>query len=300
MFRGSNNDGVWNEIGSWVKVTIVPPFWATGWFRGLVLLVLVGGIAGGYRLRVRSVEARSRELEVQVEQRTTQLRQETEYRMQVEKALQESEMEKAVAAERNRLARDLHDSVTQSMYSLTLIAEAGQRMIATRDLEQIEGNQARLADIAQQALQEMRLLVYELRPKALESEGLIGALEQRLEIVERRAGVQARIIVQGEIELRADVEEDLYRIAQEALNNALKHAKAAKVELTIRVVEKFVILKIVDDGQGFDPETMSEKGGLGLVNMQERANRMGGEFAILSAPGAGTTIVVKVKGGSDE
>jgi signal transduction histidine kinase len=204
--------------------------------------------------------------------------------------------ELAVLQERNRLARELHDSVTQSLYSLTLLAVAGQRMIEGEDLQQIAGNQARLGEIAQQALQEMRLLVYELRPLALESAGLIGALEQRLETVERRAGIQARVVVEGEVDLAADVEEELYGIAQEALNNSLKHAKASQVALSVRVADESVALEVADDGQGFDLARIGAKGGLGLISMQERADRIGGQLAIHSAPGEGTRVKVSVEG----
>jgi signal transduction histidine kinase len=203
--------------------------------------------------------------------------------------------ELAVLQERTRLARELHDSVTQSLYSLTLLAVAGQRMIQARDLQQIAVNQARLGEIAQQALQEMRLLVYELRPLALESEGLIGALEKRLENVERRAGIEARAVVEGEVDLAAEVEEELYGIAQEALNNSLKHAKASQVALSIRVADESVALEVADDGQGFDLARIGAKGGLGLVSMQERADRIGGELVIQSAPGEGTSVRVSVQ-----
>jgi signal transduction histidine kinase len=223
------------------------------------------------------------------------LQREVEQRAHVEEALRQSEMEKAVAAERSRLARELHDSVTQSLYSLTLLATAGQRMIQAGDLQQIAGNQARLGEIAQQALQEMRLLVYELRPLALESEGLIGALEQRLETVERRAGIQARVKVDGEPELTADVEEELYGIAQEALNNALKHARATEVVLSIRVDENSIDLEVADDGRGFDPAVVRDAGGLGLIGMQERADKIEGRLAIHSAPGEGTRVCVSVQ-----
>jgi signal transduction histidine kinase len=202
--------------------------------------------------------------------------------------------ELAVLQERNRLARELHDSVTQSLYSLTLLAEAGQRMIRAEDLQQIAGNQTRLGQIAQQALQEMRLLVYELRPLALKSEGLVGALEQRLETVERRAGIQARVLVEGEVDLAPGLEEELYGIAQEALNNALKHARASKIVLSVRMVDKSVILEIADDGQGFDLAEVQVKGGLGLISMQERAEKIGGQLDIDSAPGEGTRVSVKV------
>jgi signal transduction histidine kinase len=169
-------------------------------------------------------------------------------------------------------------------------------MIEGEDLQQIAGNQARLGEIAQQALQEMRLLVYELRPLALESAGLIGALEQRLETVERRAGIQARVVVEGEVDLAADVEEELYGIAQEALNNSLKHAKASQVALSVRVADESVALEVADDGQGFDLARIGAKGGLGLISMQERADRIGGQLAIHSAPGEGTRVKVSVEG----
>jgi signal transduction histidine kinase len=202
--------------------------------------------------------------------------------------------ELAVLQERNRLARELHDSVTQSLYSLTLLAEAGQRMVRAEDLQQIAGNQTRLGQIAQQALQEMRLLVYELRPLALKSEGLVGALEQRLETVERRAGIQARVLVEGEVDLAPGLEEELYGIAQEALNNALKHARASKIVLSVRMVDKSVILEVADDGQGFDQAEVQVKGGLGLISMQERAEKIGGQLDIDSAPGEGMRVSVKV------
>ncbi len=112
-------------------------------------------------------------------------------------------------AERQRLARDLHDSVTQSLYSLTLLAEAGRRQAAMGDLGRTQRHLERLGETAQQALREMRLLVYELRPLELEAAGLASALQQRLESVERRAGVQARLLVEGEVDLPAAVEEEL-------------------------------------------------------------------------------------------
>jgi signal transduction histidine kinase/ligand-binding sensor domain-containing protein len=199
--------------------------------------------------------------------------------------------EAAVLAERNRVARDLHDSVTQSLYSLTLMAEAGQRMIKARDLARVESNQARVSEIAQQALQEMRLFVYELRPLTME-EGLAGALEHRLEAVERRAGMEARLVVEGECSVPGPVQEELYRIAHEALNNALKHAKASAVTVTLRTQPDGTYLEVRDNGRGFDPAAASRSGGMGLSTMQERAARVGGRTTIQSAPGQGTSVQV--------
>jgi signal transduction histidine kinase len=196
----------------------------------------------------------------------------------------------AVVAERERLARELHDSVTQSLYSLTLLAEASQRLVGTGDLEPVREYTLRLGEIAQQALREMRLLVYQLRPLVLKREGLVGALQQRLDAVEKRAGVDARLLVEGSVELPAEVEEGLYRIAQEALNNALKHAAATSVTVRIQTNARGVTLEVSDDGRGFDPEGVSDEGGMGLANMRERAERLGGSLVVLSAPGEGTTV----------
>jgi signal transduction histidine kinase len=214
--------------------------------------------------------------------------------------LYKSAQQAAVMAERSRLARDLHDSVTQSLYSLILLAEAGGRMIDSGDKDKILSNQARLGDIAQQALQEMRLMVYELRPPILRSEGLVGALEQRLETVERRAGVEATLLTKGDVKIPGDVEEELYLMAQEALNNALKHAMADEVTISIQTFEDTLQMEIADNGQGFENQRVRDKGGLGLVNMQERAEEIGAKLSIQSGPDEGTrvTVTLNMKGKS--
>lgn len=195
----------------------------------------------------------------------------------------------AILEERNRLARDLHDAVTQSLYSLTLFAEASQRLLAGGSGERAAAYLGRIGETAQQALKEMRLLVYELRPLALERTGLVGALQQRLEAVEGRAGVAARLRVKGEVDLSAAAEEGLYRIAQEALNNALKHAHAQTVEVQVAATDAHLHLIIADDGQGFDPQA-ERGGGMGLVSMRERAAGLGATLEIASTPGTGTQV----------
>ena len=205
----------------------------------------------------------------------------------------------AVLRERERLARELHDSVTQSLYSLHLLSEAGRQLAAAGDLDRVEGYLERLGDISQQALKEMRLLVYELRPLVLKREGLVGALQQRLDAVEKRAGVDARLLVEGEVELPALVEEGLYRIAQEALNNVLKHAAATSVTVTVRSEGDHAELEIADNGTGFELDAMIDQGGMGLVSMRERVEKMGGSFAVLSAPAEGTRVRVKVEVSDD-
>jgi nitrate/nitrite-specific signal transduction histidine kinase len=208
--------------------------------------------------------------------------------------LHEQAEQLAVMEERNRLARELHDSVTQLLYSLTLFAEAGQRMVRARDFDRTEQYLHKLGETAQQAHREMRLLIYELRSPVLENEGLVNALQHRLDTVEKRAGLDACLQVSGNVHLQALIEDGLFRIALEALNNALKHAKATTINVCLQEEDHQVTLKVIDDGKGFDLETANNGGGLGLRGMRERAEYMGGSLEILSKPGEGTCIAVKL------
>jgi signal transduction histidine kinase/DNA-binding NarL/FixJ family response regulator len=201
----------------------------------------------------------------------------------------------AVLEERERLGRELHDSVTQSLYSLTLFAEAGRELARDGNFERVEHHLGRIGETAQQALKEMRLMLHEMRPSILEQEGLVGALHQRLEAVEGRAGVDARLMADKLIELSAPVEEELYRIAQEALNNTLKHAMATSVTVQMHTEDKRIELEIIDNGVGFDPEAVSGNGGMGLANMRQRAERLGSALMITSAPGRGTRVKMSVR-----
>jgi signal transduction histidine kinase len=204
----------------------------------------------------------------------------------------------AVVEERQRLARELHDSVTQALYGATLYAEAAARQLASGQVEMTSEYLRELRDTAQEALREMRLLIFELRPSILESEGLVTALRARLEAVEERAGLEVQFHVAGEaignLRLPAASEEGLYRIAQEALNNALKHARARRVSVSLDRGERAVVLEIVDDGVGFDPSTVVEGGGLGMEGMIERAAQMGGKLVLDSEPGGGARVRVEV------
>ncbi len=208
--------------------------------------------------------------------------------------LYEQAQQLAVFDERNRLARDLHDSVTQAVYSVTLYAEAASRLLTAGRVEMATEHLRELRTTAQQALREMRSLIFELRPPVLEKEGLVAALQARLEAVEGRAGVATDFKVEGTAALPVDVENALYRIAQEALNNALKHSQAHAVKLYLRRDECFVALEVSDDGAGFDSAAGGERGGLGLTGMQERAVALGGRLIVKSAPGQGTSIRVEV------
>lgn len=202
----------------------------------------------------------------------------------------------AVMAERERLARELHDSVTQSLYSLSLFAEWGSGLLDAGELEPARERLARIGEISQQALREMRLLLYELRPSVLDEDGLIGALQSRLAAVEQRVGVTANLQANLTVDLPSHVEECLYHIAQEALNNALKHAEAEAVFITVQADESSILLEVTDTGVGFDPARVDEDGRLGLANIRARAERLGGTLELISAAGQGTTVRIKIAG----
>ncbi len=201
----------------------------------------------------------------------------------------------AVLEERERLARELHDAVTQSLYSLTLFAEAAQEQAQNDEPERVKLHLSDISAIAAKALKEMRLLIYQLRPLDLAEEGLIEALRSRLKAVEKRVGVEGRVLVDTLLELPPRVEESLYRIAQEALNNTLKHAEATSVTVHIYLEADQAIMEITDNGRGFDLELAGSQGGMGLLNMQKRADKLGGTLTILTAPGQGTTVQVKMR-----
>ena len=200
----------------------------------------------------------------------------------------------AVAEERTRLSRDLHDSVTQALYGLTLYAEAASRSLAADEIDLAASQLRELQETARQALQEMRLLIFELRSPVLEEEGLAAALQARLAAVEGRVGLDTALAVEGDGRLPPTREVELDRITQEALNNVLKHAHAQHITVRLHQDERIVALEIADDGVGFDPGSARAGGGLGLRGMAERAARLGGRLAVESRPGAGTRVAVEV------
>jgi signal transduction histidine kinase len=204
----------------------------------------------------------------------------------------------AVVQERQRLARELHDSVTQLLYGQVLFSGAGLKVLRQGDLEKTGDHLERTNQAALQALKEMRLLVYQLRPSDYLEEGLVGALTRRLDSVEKRTGINARLVVEGDLSLDEAVEVGLYRIAEEALNNTLKHSQASAVTITLRAIDGRVILEVADNGTGFDPESAFGRGGMGLENMRERAAALGGAIEFHSQSGGGSRICVEIEVGA--
>ena len=202
--------------------------------------------------------------------------------------------EAAVLEERSRLARDLHDSVSQQLFSMTLTAQAARTQLEknpARAAAQLE----RLQETAAAALAEMRALIFQLRPPALSEQGLIAALQQHVAALGRREGLNVAFDVVGEeVHVRGN-EQALFRIAQEALNNVLKHAGTCQVDVHLALSPEQITLSIHDDGRGFSARDDPGNGRhLGLISMRERATELGGRFSLSSAPGQGTTITVQI------
>jgi signal transduction histidine kinase len=194
----------------------------------------------------------------------------------------------AVLEERQRLARDLHDSVTQTLYSLSLFSRAGREAAEDGDATRLAHSLAELERNTLHALREMRLLLYELRPADLEQEGLARAIQLRLDTVERRVGLQLDVQLADLPPLPPSFEVQLYHIIVEALNNVIKHAAASFLRVALVERDGCLNLCVEDDGSGYDPA--QRKGGMGLSNIRERVARLHGTITITSAPGSGVQL----------
>ena len=206
----------------------------------------------------------------------------------------------AAFAERARLARELHDSVTQSLYSVTLYAEAAARLLQSGQASEAAGHLRELGTTAREALREMRLLIFELSPPALETGSLAEAIQVRLDAVEARGGISVSFRVEGTEKLAPKTRQELYQIAMEALNNALKHSRAQAVRISLYHGDGQSRLEIGDDGVGFRVEEGQRSGGAGLRGMRERVEKIEGTLTVESAPGEGTRVTVTAPAGRQE
>jgi PAS domain S-box-containing protein len=213
-------------------------------------------------------------------------------RDRLEKDLARQASEIASSSERAHLARELHDSVTQALFAMTLVSRSIE-LLLPRDPTAARARFAELRELQREALAEMRSLVFELRPGSIERDGLSQALKTHATAVESRVGLPIRLEVDLEERLPLEVEEALYRIAQEALHNTVRHAGAKLAEVRLERVPGWARLVVRDDGRGFDAGVIPE-GHLGVAGMRTRAERIGGRFRLDSSPGAGTTVTVEL------
>ncbi|MEO8974133.1 MAG: histidine kinase [Ktedonobacteraceae bacterium] len=204
--------------------------------------------------------------------------------------LLQARQELATLEERNRLARDLHDSVKQQIFAVVMQIGA-TKILLKRDVNAAEVRLNEAEKLVKQAQQELTSLIRELRPAALEGKGLVAALHELTTGWARQTDIVANLRVEGTQTLSLAVEEALFRIAQEALSNVARHSKATLVQMLLTTTEDTVTLSVVDNGQGFD---MTRQGspGVGLLSMRERVKALGGDLKIESTSGNGTRVVV--------
>jgi PAS domain S-box-containing protein len=194
--------------------------------------------------------------------------------------------------ERQRLARELHDSVSQALYGIALGARSARNRLAREPQRAVEPLDYILG-LAESALADMRSLILELQPESLEREGLVGALAKRVDAIKGRYDIDVRTDLPDEPRISLDTKQAIYRIAQEALHNLVKHSRAKHASLRLRSDRDALTMEVADDGEGFDP-SRSYPGHFGLPSMRERAQSRGGELQIESRPGEGTTVRVRV------
>jgi PAS domain S-box-containing protein len=205
--------------------------------------------------------------------------------------LAEEMQEKVVADERNRLARDLHDAVSQTLFSASLIAEVVPRLWE-RDPDEGRRRLEEVRQLSRSALAEMRTLLFELRPAALVEAELKDLLQQLADTITGRARIPVTLEIFGKMDLPVEVKVVLYRIAQEALNNIAKHSGADKAKVELEYEQNRVLLRVTDNGTGFDIITLPTES-LGIGIMKERASAIGADLKITSRVGHGTTVTVQ-------
>jgi signal transduction histidine kinase len=211
--------------------------------------------------------------------------------------LYERSRELTIAEERSRLAHELHDAVSQKLFSLRLTAQAAAALV-DRDPERAKGELQQVTALAAEAADELRAAVVELRSAALEDDGLVATLRTQIQVLDRAHTARVTFTSHGVRALPSAQEEALLRVAQEALHNALRHSGADHVDVTLDRIGGGAVLRVTDDGCGFDPRTVRRAGRhLGLVSMRDRASGVGGSLTVESLPGKGTTIEMEVPGG---
>ncbi len=198
----------------------------------------------------------------------------------------------AVLQERQRLARELHDSVSQALYGIALGARTASTLLA-KDPQRAGEPLNYVLSLAEAGLAEMRALIFELRPETLENEGLVAALERQIAALRARHELEVMTEFASEPQIALPAKEALYRVAQEATNNIVKHARATQVHIALHQEDGLLTLTVADDGRGFDPDR-DFPGHLGLKTMRERMERLGGSLHIESRPGSGTRVQAEV------
>jgi ligand-binding sensor domain-containing protein/signal transduction histidine kinase len=256
----ANNDGVWNEQGAAFELYLRPHFYQTYWFYALGALLLAAIAWEIYRLRLRQVASQFG----------------------------------AVLAERNRIAREIHDNLAQDVLGISVQLELVARLMpAAAEKAKSHLDQARI--LVRNTMNEARRYVWDLRSQELEKRDLPAVLSEVARRLTRDRAVHAQVQVTGAFRPLPDViENNLLRIGQEAINNAVNHAQAQRILIDLKFDAQRVQLSIRDDGRGFDPQAESFDGRFGLIGMRERAEQIGGSLTIHSENGSGTEVIISV------
>jgi signal transduction histidine kinase len=215
--------------------------------------------------------------------------------------LYERTRELSTVSERNRLALELHDVVSQKLFSLILTAEAAATVLARDPIDEgaARTQVGRVGELAREALDELRSLILGLRPPELDRDGLAGVLAKEVAVLTRLHGVPIELDTSADRQPAADAQRDsmILRIADEAIHNALRHSGASRIVVRLSGGERSMVVEVSDDGAGFDPgEARLRSRHLGLTSMEERARELGGRLEITSAPGTGTTVRLELDG----
>jgi signal transduction histidine kinase len=266
----ANNSGVWNEAGSFVDFTIPPAYYQTTWFLALSLSSIVAIVWAAHRVRLRIAEKHDAEIS----------------------ALNERLMN-AQEQERIRIAGEIHDGVMQEMLAATMMLGTAKRRLPAES-----GATATLDKVQQTLIQagnDLRQLSHDLHPPLLQESGLPQAVQSYCEQFSTATGIPVACDASEDTrDLSRGAALALFRIVQEALGNAAKHASAKQISVRLSRSDRMVSLTVSDDGVGLDPSRFASAGGLGLVMMRERATQLNGRFEFESAPGRGTRIKVVV------
>jgi signal transduction histidine kinase/ligand-binding sensor domain-containing protein len=265
----ANADGVWNQAGARLRIQIVPPFYRTWWFVTLALLALFGAVFGGFRYRVKQLEER-------------QAAQQAFARQMIE----------SQEAERKRIAAELHDSLGQHLVVIKNLALMWLQRHTDDEAQPIHD----ISATTSQAISEVKEISYNLRPYQLDRIGLAKAIEALLKKAEAASGIQFTTAIDDlQDALPKESEINFYRIVQECVNNILKHSQATEAIVTIRRRGPTLQMMIQDNGKGFTPSgAASDKHGFGLLGINERAQLLGGQAVIQSAPHQGTTTTLEL------
>jgi len=280
----------WTWIGIFCVAMSIMIIWGEGFIFALEFIIIYLAaylLVGSYALLLRQTEVAQQESQMLLQKLRASNAQMQEYVTQVE--------ELTTIKERNRLARELHDAVTQSIFSMTLITRSAL-ILQERDPKQVKDKLLQLQELAQGALQEMRGLIYQLRTLSVAEDGLFPVLGKFIEGVNGRNNLNITLDSTPEsLPLTPIQQQELYRIIQEAINNIVKHADTKDAVIRFVVEETAVIVTIADEGVGFDTNAPNnDHGHIGLTSMQERAKELGGTLTINTQPGAGTKIKVVV------